>query len=98
MFQINRRKNAVSDVPELYDVTVSFNRALSQARRERGEPDKGISRRIYDARLWAKSHPRKSARAGIALAGIGVGLIFFLARRRKRGTEEASGFFSGQAA
>lgn len=67
-----------SNQQSLYDVTSSFNQALSHARRERGEPDGGIERSIYDARIWVKTHPRETMKWSAAL--LGAGALAFAAR------------------
>jgi hypothetical protein len=93
MFQKMRMRKSTSDQPEssdLYDVTERFNCALSRARKERGEPDEGIARTVYDAKLWAKTHPKKSAQAGIVLVGLGAGLIAYLVRKQRKKIEETS--------
>lgn len=56
----------------LYDVTSSYNKALSQARRERGEPDSGIARKVYDAKIWVQTHPSETRKWGVALIGVGA--------------------------
>jgi Fe-S oxidoreductase len=68
----------------LYDAAENFNRALTDARRERGEPVDGLARSFYDARLWVKTNPKKSAWMGMALL-LGAGVTtFILAKRTSR--------------
>jgi Fe-S oxidoreductase len=70
----------------LYDVTARYNQALAQARRERGEPDDGIARQIYDAKLWMKTNQKKVRKIGLAVLGagfLGTAALYLWRRRSK---------------
>ncbi|MFL5815155.1 MAG: FAD-binding and (Fe-S)-binding domain-containing protein [Bdellovibrionia bacterium] len=90
-FEIKDRRNKMqakqSMFPStpLYDVTSSFNQALSQARRERGEPDGGIARKVYDAKLWMNTNESQVRRISIAVVGVSLlgGIAAFVLRRRR---------------
>jgi FAD/FMN-containing dehydrogenase/Fe-S oxidoreductase len=85
----NRRKKmqanqSMNQGAPLYDVTSSFNEALSQARRERGEPDDGVARKIYDAKLWMKTNESQVKKISYTVIGLTLlgGAVALVLRRR----------------